>query len=324
MKFLAVLTTFLINHYWKRDRYGLDDRWFFSFRDWLSGQMHRQPGSQRRWWLFLALLLLVPTLLLALLLLMLDGVALGLPVFLIHLFVLLTLFGHSNIAEVTARYLQFWRAANYESALQQLQQHWHQVSLDNCDNHEQLHEEFCRFLVADFFQRVFAVVFWYLLLGPAGALFYHLVLQCRDRAWSNAGTEETELIARLAYLLEWVPARLLAVTFALTGDFVAAFERLRATIFDRDRSAVSLVHSCVLAAINADRAVLVQESQIPDASAADEAVTAVVLEVNEGIGEGAFRLRSARQVSEILGLMQRSQVVWVALLALMTLYGISA
>jgi len=325
MKFLAVLITFAINHFWKRDRYALDERWFFVFRDWLGGQLRRHPASDgKNGWLFLAILLLLPTLLLALLLWLLDGLVLGLPVFLIHLFVLLTLFGHNNNAAVTARYLQSWRAANYESALRQLQQHRHQLSLDNCDNHERLHQEFCRFLVADYFQRVFAVVFWYLLLGPAAALFYHLALQCRERVWSNAGTEEMELVSRLVYWLEWLPARLLAATFTLAGDFVAAFSCLRETIFDHDRSAESLVHSCALAAINADRkAVLVQESQIPDAEAPDEAVTAVVLEADEAIGEGAFRLRCARQVTEMLELMQRSQIVWLALLALLTLHGIS-
>lgn len=323
MKFLAVLTTFIINHYWTRDRYALDDRWFFSFRDWLGEQMRGHFGAPG--WLFLVVLLLTPPLLLAFLLWFLDGVALGLPAFLIHLCVLVILFGRTNIAEVTTRYLQYWRAANYESALHLLQQQQRPpMSLDNCDNHAQLHEGFCRFLVADFFQRVFAVVFWYLLLGPAGALFYHLALQCRERVWSNASTTETEIVYRLVYLLEWVPARLLAGTFALAGDFVAAFGCLRDTLFDRDSSGPSLVHRCVLAAINADRkAVLVQESQIQDAEASDEAVTAVVLEMNETIGEGAFRLRSARQVTEILELMQRSQVVWVVLLALMTLYGIT-
>ena len=325
MKFLAVLITFTINHFWKRDRYALDDRWFFTFRDWLGRQMHRHSDFHgRSAWLFLALLLLLPSLLLWVLLWLLDGLLWGLPVFLIHLALLLTLFGHSNIAAVTARYLQSWRAANYESALHQLQLHRQQVALDNCDNHERLHQEFCRFLVADFFQRVFAVVFWYLLLGPAAALFYHLALQCRERVWSNASTEELELVARLVYLLEWLPARLLAATFTLAGDFVAAFSCLRDGIFDRDRSAESLVHSCALAAINADRkAVLVQESQISDAESPEQAVTAVVLEADEAIGEGAFRLRCARQVTEILELMQRSQIVWLTLLALLTLHEIS-
>jgi adenosylcobinamide-phosphate synthase len=70
---------------------------------------------------------------------------------------------------------------------------------------------------------VFAVVFWFMVLpGPSGAILYRLSSFLRHR-WS--GKRNTELAQfgdfadRLFRLLDWLPARLTAVMFAIVGDF---------------------------------------------------------------------------------------------------------
>ncbi|MDO9318017.1 MAG: regulatory signaling modulator protein AmpE [Gammaproteobacteria bacterium] len=321
MKFLVILLALIINHYWTRDRDVLNDKWFVKFQGWLAQRISGLPAhlAQNRW-LYPLLVLALPTLTLGLLLLLIDGVALGLMTLVIHIAVLLALFDHVNVNGLTARYLESWRRGDYESAFLLLQQRWHQVSLDNCDDRSRLHEEFCRFLLSSFFERLFAVLFWYLLLGPVGALFYHLGFLYRSRESPHSEAAASELVLRLVYLLEWVPARLLGLTFSLAGDFVAAFARLRAVLLDLDRSAVSVVYACALAALgSAHRTLLVRE----EAGAAGEATT-VLIDAEDALDETAFGPYASQQIEAMLALLNRSQVIWVSALALLALYGIDS
>ncbi len=69
--------------------------------------------------------------------------------------------------------------------------------------------------------RWFGVLFWFVVLGPAGALLYRLAQLI---AWSPefAGGEPsptTETARRLAAILDWAPAHLMALCLALASNF---------------------------------------------------------------------------------------------------------
>jgi len=319
MSFLVVLMALIINHYWTRDRDVLNDAWFIRCQNWLDSRTGLLPESiAKAWWLYPALILLLPCLILIELLVIFDGVAFGLVNIVIHVIVLLALFDRINVNTFTRRYLGFWSAGNFQSAFILLEERWHQLSLDSCDDQRSLHDEFCRFLVSSFFERIFAIVFWYLLLGPVGAMFYHLCVLYLSRVWRHNEDNNEAILLRLVYLLEWVPARALALTFSLAGDFVAAFKRLQETVLDMDRSAVSVVYTCALAAIEAGRRVLVVKS---DDSAQDTSESSTLLIEPEEGDDQLTQLRAEQQVQELLGLLNRSQVIWVSALALLTLAG---
>lgn len=326
MKFLVILLVLAINHYWVRDRDLLDDTLFVRLQNWLylhlAGFTEGVPGRN---WMLPALLLVLPTVVLLFILALFHGVLLGLVTLVIHVAVLLVLFDRINMTSFTARYLERWRAGDYEGAFLQLQQRELQPALDTCADIPTLHDEFCRFLISSYFERLFAVVFWYLVLGPTGALFYHLAMLCRDKVWQLPGREEDQWISRLVYVMEWVPARLLGLTFSLAGDFVAAFRRLNEVIMDMDRGALNLVHACALAAVGfAHKTMLVQDSNTVNAAGRSErdAVTMIVVEAEGEVDERVFALRAAQQAEDLLGLLNRSQVIWLSVLALLALYGI--
>ncbi|MFO7594248.1 MAG: regulatory signaling modulator protein AmpE [Pseudomonadota bacterium] len=73
-------------------------------------------------------------------------------------------------------------------------------------------------------ERLLAVLFWFILLGPVGALLYRLTSQmCR---YIDAG-EQGELAAavyRLHAILAWLPARMCALIYALAGSFTDALK----------------------------------------------------------------------------------------------------
>jgi adenosylcobinamide-phosphate synthase len=83
----------------------------------------------------------------------------------------------------------------------------------------------------DAYRQVFAVLFWFVVLpGPAGAVLYRAVALLADEWRSVAGGDDVTPIARerevfgaparrLLWLLDWVPVRLTALSFAIVGNF---------------------------------------------------------------------------------------------------------
>jgi AmpE protein len=67
--------------------------------------------------------------------------------------------------------------------------------------------------------RWFAVLFWFVLLGPAGALLYRLT-DIAARA-ESADPAQRDAAARFLALLDWAPAQLMTLALAVAGDFDA-------------------------------------------------------------------------------------------------------
>lgn len=75
---------------------------------------------------------------------------------------------------------------------------------------------------------VFAPLFWFVLLGPAGALFYRLA-QLLDEYWQGAAhhlADESAALEAFGWfahrafaLINWLPVRITAALFAIVGDF---------------------------------------------------------------------------------------------------------
>jgi cobalamin biosynthesis protein CobD/CbiB len=76
-------------------------------------------------------------------------------------------------------------------------------------------------------RHVFGVMAWFVLLGPVGAIGYRLAALLGDR-WGGAQDGEAAafgLFARRAFeIIDWLPVRLTAFGFAMTGDFMGAAE----------------------------------------------------------------------------------------------------
>lgn len=72
-------------------------------------------------------------------------------------------------------------------------------------------------------RHVFGVFFWFLMpLGPAGAVMYR-VAEYLARAWNEPEYMKNEAFGHFAakafYWIDWIPARLTAVAFAIVGNF---------------------------------------------------------------------------------------------------------
>lgn len=83
-------------------------------------------------------------------------------------------------------------------------------------------------LAAAGLRRWFAVLFWFFVLGPLGALGYRLTqiiaeVEHPDRVPAGVRAAASRLLA----LLDWLPARLVALSLALVSDFDAVLAAMR-------------------------------------------------------------------------------------------------
>jgi AmpE protein len=88
--------------------------------------------------------------------------------------------------------------------------------------------------------RLFGVVFWFVLLGPFGALLFRLGDLLRREALLRAARAEAPAEAaalaadcqRVHGVLAWAPSRLLALTYGVAGSFEESFAGWRAYLRD--------------------------------------------------------------------------------------------
>jgi len=143
-------------------------------------------------------------------------------------------------------------------------------------------------LLEEQLRELFAPLFWFLLLGPVAALAYHLL---RLMAEGDEGPAVT-YARQLLHYAEWPVARVLALSFALAGDFTSAWQHWLECALDREMTALDLLDASMVRA------------QSVDLKGAPDAVTGVVL---------------TQALGTMQGLLHRALVLWIVLLALHTL-----
>lgn len=174
---------------------------------------------------------------------------------------------------------------------------------------------------------VFGVLFWYsvlaaLGLGPMGAVLYRAA-EFVSRYWSSRGymgaqpvSERLQGAARQAWMwIDWLPARLTALSFAVVGSFEEAIDgwRFHAQRFPNDNDGVLL--AATAGAINVrlgGEALKAREGAPPVSGFEGES------DVDDSDSTPG-RLADLSHLRSVVGLVWRSVVVWLLLLALLTL-----
>ena len=146
--------------------------------------------------------------------------------------------------------------------------------------------------------RIFGVVFWFVVLGPVGAWLFRVSDLLRRRAAFESTREHALDRAALPAaesihaVLAWIPARLAALGYALAGSFDDAW--------------------------NAWRSVVAREPESLRASN-DRLVAAVGKAAMSGFLEQPAN--SAAAARNAMRIVMRTLFVWISALALMTIFG---
>jgi adenosylcobinamide-phosphate synthase len=98
-------------------------------------------------------------------------------------------------------------------------------------------------------ERLFGVLFWFALLGGFGALAYALTRLLAERWHGEADFHAA--VAEVVPVLDWLPARLLAMSFAVVGNFEEALLAWRAQ--PAEAGAAGIVRAAGLGALGLER-----------------------------------------------------------------------
>ena len=306
MKFLVILICLMVNYLWLKDLDQFDDGWFFRFRGrvegWSSGLDEKMPLG---WLAAFALIYGVPLLSLAIILFITEGSVFGLVTMVVHILVLLVAFDRTQPGQLAKDFLEKWKTADMASCLEFLQKEFNASSLPGEDDRDAIGKYFSKQLSYRSFEKMFVMFFWYMCTGALGILFSYITYQLRDSHPEQPQQRQVDLISLLIQLLEWVPLRLLALTFSLAGNFVQCFENVRESFweFSKETNNADLLYGYAGCAISG-------------------MVLNTLADEDEGQEAGGVPDRESAEIQAILGLLERSQAIWLSVLALITIVGL--
>jgi len=99
-------------------------------------------------------------------------------------------------------------------------------------------------------ERLFGVLFWFILLGPFGAVAYTLTTLLSPR-W-RGDSDFHAAVGQILPLLDWAPARLAVFSFAIVGNFEEAMVAWRLRVSGQDPYNEGVVKAAGLGALGLD------------------------------------------------------------------------
>ncbi len=312
MEFITILIAVAVEQYYKDvDRYRQFD-WFASYCDWMQQKstalipVGSSSGTVR-------LLILLAPVVIAIVLV--DSVFSGMGSFFSFIFsivILIYSIGPKDLTTQVEKYLASLSSGDTEGALLKANTFFagHCYEPEIGGSPATIAEIMKRGILLAFSNRVLAVLFWFIILGPLGALLYRLTVLLLERFAggyfgaettppSEAG-EESDLefksaIRRLYMILGWVPARLCVITFALAGSFADTL----------------LCWTCAADFFNKNNDELIVESGL-------HALKMDVEPANESEGDSSEYIN---EVEQVLVLVKWSLIIVITVIALMTIVG---
>ena len=172
-------------------------------------------------------------------------------------------------------------------------------------------------------RHVFGVFFWFLLpIGPAGVVLYR-VAEYLARHWSAPTPEQSpvlgEFAARAFYVLDWVPARLTSIGFAIVGNFEDAIYAWRNHARRWDDAVNGILLASGGGALGVRLGIPPAEPDVQMVLSNDfgtdfDAEAAPEVQPQEFAQEP-----SPRTLQSAVGLVWRAVVLWMVLLAMLSL-----
>jgi len=282
MSFIAILLSIVFELSIKSLEGWRQYAWFATLTDWILLQMQK---SSLRDGPVAVLAILAPVVIgvwLVSLLLAHVWIVFG---FIFSVFVLLMSLGPVDPMRQAHDYLQAMQAGDTAEANK------HAEALCNRaadDNPVVTAEQVKQALLIRICENILGIFFWFLLMGPIGAVLFRATCLLRLR-YDGVQGGLADSISDLYRILLWIPARLCAIAFALVGGFVETLQSLDHISDLWKRDSESLLIEAGLGAIPASTS----EEDQPDLS---------------GVGE-------------VLALSKRAVVAWLTVLGIMVIAG---
>lgn len=154
-------------------------------------------------------------------------------------------FGRGEFAADLENYLKACSDSDWLAACATASEQGAQCQSVEFERWQDLHEKMLTASAYQGFERLFAVLFWFLVAGPAGALLYRLSFIYRSKF---GGTMAKEWL----WVIEWPAVRLLGISFAVTGNFVGCFNRWRRWVGCFKSASDFILFQSVMGALSVD------------------------------------------------------------------------
>lgn len=138
------------------------------------------------------------------------------------------------------------------------------------------------------YRRWIAVLIYFMLLGPAFAVLYCSALYYED--FFHGKSKQPKLFKKFVFILDWVPARAVAFSYLLTGNFPRGFLAWTKKALLPHLSAHDIVTNVATKSIYSDEQLQSEEAPVV--------------------------------VSSYFQLAQRTFILWLVILALLTIFGV--
>lgn len=293
MSLLSILISLAIERYFDAVDQLRSFDWIISFSNWTKNRF-----SSSEFWndtLGLIVIILVPMFICAILYSQLYD-AVGLLGFLFSLVVLVYCMGPKRVHHTARLYLD---AGDHEDEHSLKTYAAELLDSEVPENDQETHRKICEKLIVSTNENLLGVFFWFVLLGPMGALMFrmvnvlHLDSQHQTDDESADYTEFNNSTRMLYAILLWLPAQLTTLAFAITGSFIHTLHEWKGSLSKDYLNPLESEQTLFRAGLNALQ-------MDPDSH--------------------QFELST---VHEVLALCWRSIIVWVTALALLTLAGLT-
>ena len=208
-----------------------EPRWFDGYLDWALARFRALRGARAL--VLTIVLVLLPVLPVALVAWSFHDTLLGVVFIAFAAFVLLFSLGPRDLKEEVDDYIEALEKGDREAAARVAREIMeHDAGQRTSTGPDTLEEA----IFVQTNNRLFGVVFWFMLLGPAGAWLFRVsdlmrrraVFEYRGRAdHSDQVPDFVDALHTVYGVLAWAPARLLSLGYALAGSFEQALSEWR-------------------------------------------------------------------------------------------------
>jgi len=285
MEFLVIVLVWLLYSVFDMRLPANVDRWFITW-----GQQVQQLIGDNN--LGIAVRLLLPVILLSVALYLTRHWVFGGVELIIGLLIFSYGIGRTDVERAVKEHQVRMQEGDIQAAYRTALGNFYIDNMEDSSDRLELHQSVRRAVVLDSFDLWFAPMFWMLVAGPAGVLFYRL---CSLDYQKDKHIE----VKSILHVMNFIPGRLLVLTFAFMGHFVAASKRFLESLVEFSLSTVSLL----------DEAVLSATGRAPKGLDADP-------EVSDDI----FSAAASNEIELVSSLMSRCVIAWLLVLALVTVF----
>ncbi|MEQ3692292.1 regulatory signaling modulator protein AmpE [Thalassolituus sp.] len=183
-----------------------------------------------------AVIVVMPTIAITATMLLADPYAFGLLSVALKILLLLYVLSHISFGKHLEAYRSDLRKGDTQGAYHCADQYLSVPEVTMTDDLSHMNHQVIRALLHRWFEYFFLIVFWYMVADVAGILLawftlqYARATQCDAYGW------------RYLHWIEWVPVRLLGLTYGLAGDFLKAFPVLHSYLWDKTTNSADVLY----------------------------------------------------------------------------------